>query len=280
MIYGAVSGGMALGPLIAGILADRFSFRSTFLIASAVLLAAGTLVVLGTREHFIPPRPEDRRKALSFKVLFASSGFALACLIYFLIAFSNWARADTFPLLMQRLIGAGVSDTGLSGHLVLIGRRLAGVRGPRTSLNGLVLFVAGIGAMCAAPLWGRLGDGWGHKRAMVLCCVLAGALAIPTAFSRSIGEALIWSTLLWMAGAGTVPCINTIIRDTIGTANIGKAYGLTQCVAALGWGLGPLSAGLLASYVDVWASFTLIGVVLLTVPFIAPLLRTPQLPDP
>ena len=272
MMYGAVSGGMALGPLIAGILADRFSFRATYLVGSVILLVAGILVTLGTREEFTPPARESRRQTMSFKVLLISGGFVLACVIYFLISFSNWGRAITFPLLMRQLIHEGVPQRGLSGFLLATSQKLAGVRAPETSLNGLVLFVAGLAAMCAAPLWGRLGDKWGHQPVLIVCCLLAGILAIPTGFAKSVGGLFIWSIFLWTAASGAIPCINTIVRRTIGRHNIGKAYGLTQCVSALGWGLGPLATGYAASYVGIWASFVTIGAALLVAPLVVGLL--------
>lgn len=269
MIYGAVSGGMALGPLLAGVLADRFSFRTAYLIGSAILVIAGCLVTVATREDFTPPVREKRRESMSLKVVLLSGGFLLVYLMYFLISFSNWGRATTFPLVTRKLLLSGTPERGLSGLLFSSSQALAGVRTPGTTLNGMILFIAGIAAMCCAPLWGRLGDRWGYRRALIVCCLSTGILAVPVGFAGNVGGLLVWSVLLWMAACGAIPCINAIIREASGKSNIGKAYGLTQSVAAVGWGLGPLFTGYLAGYVDVWASYVLVGGAMAFVPIIA-----------
>ena len=47
-------GGAAIGPLVGGLLAERFGFQVPFLFTSAMLVLAGLLVTLAVRETFVP----------------------------------------------------------------------------------------------------------------------------------------------------------------------------------------------------------------------------------
>ncbi|MDK1032415.1 MAG: MFS transporter, partial [Planctomycetia bacterium] len=68
-----------------------------------------------------------------------------------------------------------------------------------------------------------------------------------------------------LAGAGTIPTANAIVRKITHRHHIGKAYGLISSVTCLGWGMGPLVGGYVAAGMGLRAPFVLAGVVLLLV---------------
>ena len=47
--------GVAVGPIVGGVLAERFGFQAPFIFTSAMLVLAGLLVTLGVRETYTPP---------------------------------------------------------------------------------------------------------------------------------------------------------------------------------------------------------------------------------
>ena len=48
-------GGVAIGPMIGGVLAERYGFQVPFFFTSALLILAGLLVTFGVRETYVPP---------------------------------------------------------------------------------------------------------------------------------------------------------------------------------------------------------------------------------
>ncbi len=62
--------GIAIGPLIGGVLADAFGYQLTFVVTSVLLLVGGILVFFGVEERFTP-RPESatvKRSDVTIKV--------------------------------------------------------------------------------------------------------------------------------------------------------------------------------------------------------------------
>ena len=48
-------GGVAVGPIVGGVLAERFGFQAPFFFTAAMLVLAGLLVTFGVRETYTPP---------------------------------------------------------------------------------------------------------------------------------------------------------------------------------------------------------------------------------
>ncbi|PJF34043.1 MAG: MFS transporter, partial [Phototrophicales bacterium] len=49
-------GGVAIGPIFGGVLADNFGFQTPFLFTSAILFLGGLLVTIGVRETYVPDK--------------------------------------------------------------------------------------------------------------------------------------------------------------------------------------------------------------------------------
>ena len=225
MLQGAMFVGGAVGPMVGGLITEFISYRVAFLAAGGALALGGFLVQFAVTEQFTPMRERHRTERGTFGQVFRTSGFVIILLSVFSLRFANHIVYPVVPGLVKEIWG---SEHGL---------RL---------LTGCVYGVAGITVALTAGHLGRLSDRLGHKR-MLSIFVLAGGIAsflhVP---AHSIGVLLAVRVLFGVSAAGMLASANALIRDRVHDHNVGKAYGVTSSIGALGWGLGPLVGGYLA----------------------------------
>jgi MFS family permease len=138
------------------------------------------------------------------------------------------------------------------------------------AVTGRIYAMAGFAAALSARWLGRIGDSWGHKRLLVVSCIVAGAISLLHVLAWSTGALVALRVLFGFAAGGMIPAANAIIRQTQPDKNIGKAYGVTSSLTALGWGAGALSGGFVyrvatsqaGKTVGLRAPFALTGVLL------------------
>ena len=160
LLMGQTSG-IAIGPLIGGLLADAYGYRQTFILTSALLLLGGVLVFFGVQETF-EPRPSSasiRRSFLAdWQHVFRADGVILAYTLRFLTILGRMILLPFAPLFIATLL--------------LDGSRL-------NTITGLTIGVsAGAGTITAVYL-GRLGDRIGHGRVLKWSALVAGLLFLP-----------------------------------------------------------------------------------------------------
>ena len=125
----AVFSGTMAGASLGGWFADAFGYRATFYAAAGLIMLAGLLVMLFTREDFVPPSLEDQEPIpphLSLRGL----GMALPILVL-IAAMAGVRQFDMalLPLLVQDIHGgvAGAARwTGILFAVASMGGLLAG----------------------------------------------------------------------------------------------------------------------------------------------------------
>jgi len=134
-----------------------------------------------------------------------------------------------------------------------------GAAGAATKTTGYILALGGVAAAISATVLGRLGDRLGYGRVLGACTLLTGLTLIPHAYVHTPSQLLFWRLLTSFAGAGTIPATNALIRNIVPRHSCGKAFGLTQTLSCLGWGLGPLVGGMLAARFGMAVPFLVVG---------------------
>jgi MFS family permease len=120
--------------------------------------------------------------------------------------------------------------------------------GAAARITGNILSVTGVVAALGAFALGRLSDRWGHRRMLLLCVVGTAVLSSAQAFATSVGQLFALRLLFGLAAAGLIPAANAIIHRVVPRHSIGKAFGATASLGALGFSLGPLVGGYMAAY--------------------------------
>jgi len=242
MMQAAVFAGASVGPLVGGVLADRFGYRASFAVASLVLVTGALLVRLFVSEQFTPPSRDERREHHSFSRVFAAAGFLTTIFVLFQINFANRAVSPIFPLYVEKLRGTSTAVA---------------------TVTGLILAVAGIAAALSAGLLGRYGDRWGYRQILVMATLLAGLLTLPQAFAQNVTQLFVLRILFGLAAGAIMPSVNAIVRAVTSKHNLGKAYGVTQSAACLGMAFGPMLGGYLAAEMGLSAPFVFTGLLLI-----------------
>ncbi|MFN0151205.1 MAG: MDR family MFS transporter [bacterium] len=112
---------------------------------------------------------------------------------------------------------------------------------------GLVLAVYGIGALCAAPLAGRLCDRYGAPRVMTLSLVSGAVVFFLFPFAHSWWSILAASAALAIASEGFRPASLSIVASIVEPSDLKRAFAAIRLAINLGMSIGPAIGGFLAT---------------------------------
>lgn len=240
----AVFSGMAIGPLLGGMVADRMGYRIPFYAAGAMLLFSALLVLLFTRESFSREQAGARRAESALSIVRTTPGFTAMLVVFLAVNLAGTIAGPIFPLFVEKILGAGAAKGTITGLLMAVG----GV----------------LGALGAVGI-GHLGDRVGQKKMLVACTLMSGLFCVPQALATSVGQLFGLRAVLGLASGGTGPSINAIVGKLTPRSSYGRVYGLTSSVSSLGAAAGPLLGGVLASAMGLRLPFVVTGVMLMII---------------
>ncbi len=236
MMQAAVMLGVAIGPLVGGVVADMFGYRASFRAGALVVMLGGLLIHFGAYEDFSPP--DANGKSPGFGTLMSGSGFAVAVLILFTVRFSNTLVNPSFPIVIQEML--------ISPHLL-------------NSIAGTIMAGAGLAGAVSAAVLGHLGDRIGHRQVVVFCSLAAAVTSVGHAFAGSLAVLAVIHLLFGLSVAGTMPAANAMIQQSTDAKHMGKAFGTASALGLIGIAMGPLTGGILARYFGLRVPFLAAG---------------------
>ncbi|HEX9118874.1 MAG TPA: MFS transporter [Anaerolineae bacterium] len=150
IMNGAPAVGLFLGPLLGGLLFDRFGYRTLMLANAALLGAIAAALALGYRDEFqsVSREPVLTMAANSVQIIWRTL-----------------ALRTLFPALFLLFAGRALASSYIPLAITAIYRGDA----PGTAV-GLASAAGGVAALLLSPLFGALADSYGHWRTL-----LAGA---------------------------------------------------------------------------------------------------------
>jgi DHA1 family multidrug resistance protein-like MFS transporter len=213
--------GMSAGPLIGGLIADHFGYRSVFFVTSLMPVVAGLLVMLVVKERsVIRARSADQRslkdtlgRILRSRPLIGG----LLCLALF--HFASSSLIPIMPLYVESLL----QDS--------------------TMLNtsaGSVLAVKAVTSAIAAAFFGRLADRRGQRRILLVVCIGASVMFAGQAAAPSYVVLLVASTITGFFTGGLIPTANAILARMAPRQREGTLYGVSSSINAVAQGVSPL----------------------------------------
>lgn len=243
--------GIAIGPLIGGILADAFGYRQTFILTSFLLLTGGILVFFGVQEKFVPRRQVTAVKPsflADWRHVFQAEGVILAYSLRFLANLGRVMLVPFAPLFIATLL----VDSG----------RL-------NTFTGLVIGIsAGAGTITAVYL-GRLGDRIGHSRVLKWSALAAGLFFLPQSLVTEAWQLLVLQALTGAAAGGIIPAISALLARFTEPGEEGSVYGIDNSIVAGARAAAPLLGSVIAFWFDLRATFVATAVVFLLVSLLA-----------
>ena len=214
--------GVAIGPLIGGIMADMFGYRSAFYVTGAMLFISGITVLFGVTENFEKP-DKSKRKQLRFLSEWQHVLRAKGVAITFCLRFTNQLGRMIFipilPLFVQSLIQEGTRVN---------------------SFTGLVVGVTSATMTTSAIYLGKLGDRIGYRKIVIGASLSCGLFLVLQVFITTGWQLLILHALFGVGLGGIVPAISALLSQYTCPGEEGAVYGLDSSIASGARTLAPL----------------------------------------
>lgn len=257
MLQVGLGAGVALGPVLGGVMADVYGYRAAFYLTAALLLAAGILVWLGVEENFEPPpKQEGQRKGFEkLRGILSTPGVLMTYNLRFMVLLGRAMIIPIAPLFIQTLLITAVSVNTFTGLVI-------GVAAAATTVSSIYL--------------GRLGDRIGHRRVAITSTAIAALLYLPQSLVNEGWQLLALQALVGVAMGGVIPAISALLADYTKAGEAGAVYGLDNSITSAAHGVAPLLGSAMALWFGLRSTFIATSFIL----FAAALLAALYLPKP
>ena len=240
--------GSIMGPLLGGLLSSWFGMRTSFFVAAVSLLVATAAI------YFMVSEPkqvitQSSPTSVKFKDLFNDLRNELSnrLLLYIMGIF---AIVKACTMVIQPLLTIYVSEL-LNDAPEAVG------------ISGVILSLAGIAGIIAAPFWGNQGQAYGYAKMLSLAMIFAG---ITNMFQLVVHNIWLFALVYFIYGlflAGAAPNLLSYVVQSTESNERGKAFGLTTSADQLGGAIGPLAGGFLGAYLSIGQILALTGCILI-----------------
>ena len=215
--------GIAIGPLLGGILYDAFGITAAFVATGTALWGSAVIVIFLVREDFHPPE--------------SSLGLVQPFVILWRLSTSN----AMLPLY-------GVVFLVLAAHLMIQPAipGLVGIveGGSHTgTASGVVFAVGGMASAVSAIVMGWLAPKVGMQRVLMAGTVLAAISALVPYFANDYLTLAAGFAAIALFSGGLSGLVNGLIALRSPRGQHGAAFGSAQLAHAFGVALGPLAGG-------------------------------------
>lgn len=251
MIQVALWGGIAVGPLIGGTIADIAGYRMAFVLTSVLLFVAGLMVFFGVNETFTPvARAENGAFGLlaGWQHVFRAPGVTMAYMLRFL---GDLARVIVIPIAPLFILTLLPESARVN------------------TFTGLVVGLSAAAGTATAVYLGRLGDRVGHRRVLKMSALIAGLFFLPQALVREAWQLLVLQALTGAAAGGITPALSALLAGYTEPGEEGSVFGLDNSIAAASRAVAPLIGSGVATWLGLRATFVTTGLVFLLVALLA-----------
>ena len=244
-------GGVAIGPMIGGVLAERFGFQLPFFFTSAMLILAGLLVGIGVRETYKPPADarvdlDPRKMMRAWMGILQTRGVKTVYSLRFLNGFAQRSVMPIAPLFVLALMPSALA-TGASSYA------------------GLVLTVSAITTTAGSLVLGWLSDRWGYRNILLGAALAAVVAYIPQAFVSDISQLLLLQGLAGFAAGGVLSAPAAMLARFTDLGSEGSVYGLDASVSSFANGIAPMTASVIAAMFGLRAVFAAVAIYYLAI---------------
>jgi MFS family permease len=256
IVNGGASAGWIVGPLLGGLLYDRFGYVVPFVTSIAMAVGALLLAVFLVPETHTPaPHPGHSARTHGLQTFPAGSTFLLLVLISFGVMFA-WAFIEP-----QFMFYAYDDLSWTSSQL------------------GLVMSTYGVAFMFGEFALGRLSDRVGRKPVLALGLALFSTQFVGLVIFRDVTWIVVSFILAGLGNALYDPALSAFILDIAPPEHKARAMGLKGTVGSLGNMLGPALVVLITPFVIPQVVFLISAGLVWILAFASGLgLRAPKIP--
>ena len=234
-------GGVALGPVVGGLLGDAFGFRESFWITGIILAIAGVCVWLWVHEEFTPVEKAKQPSLIdSYRVLLALPGMWGLYTLAFLRSLGQMMIYPVAALFMIELMG---TESGAA------------------TASGLMIGAVGGASAISSVYLGQLGDRIGHERILLAAAVSAVLFYVPQPFVTTPWQLILLQGLTGFAIGGLLSPMAALMNLWTPPNTQGATYALDNSVAAAGRSISPMVAAGVATWLGVRGVFGITALV-------------------
>jgi DHA1 family multidrug resistance protein-like MFS transporter len=262
--------GVAIGPMIGGILADSYGFRAPNFVAAALLFIAGIAVHFGVKEVFNPEHREKNRSkgfVSEWRHVLSMKGVLQTYSIRFMMGLCRSMLIPVIPLYVMMLM---MDDTFtlIPEPFAYFSMAFIGI----STITGLVVGAESAASTVSGIYFGRLGDRIGHRRVIMICSVIGFVFFFPQAFVNDVWQLLALMFLGGIAVGGLVAAPSALLTHFTERGEEGAVFGLDNSVVAAARAIAPLLGSGIAAIFGLRVAFIVASVLIGTVVIIAGLI--------
>ena len=232
ILSSAISLGSAVGPASGGLAANFVGLRAILLGGGILLLLAAVPVLFAVRES--PRRIVRTAQPRTMEVL-------------------RLARAGTVAALAVLIVAQGLQQTAYAASQQLVVLRLLELVGAKEtkSLTGITFAAAGIATALASITYSRLLRRSNYRTLITVGSLLLGLALLATAAART--PSLLIATFVFASffSGALIPAFGAMIGLEVPAVVQATVFGVASSAISLGFGLGPLLGGFVASAASV-----------------------------
>ena len=215
--------GIALGPLLGGIIYDALGLKAAFVATGVVLWSSAVIVLFLVREDFHPAE-SSLGLVQPFLILWRLSTSRMMLPLYavvFLILSSHLVIQPAIPGLVGIVRGVPPSGTD----------------------SGIVFALGGIASAASSVAMGWLAPKVGLQRVFIVGALLAAFAALIPYFANDYLTLTAGFAAIALFSGGLSGLVNGLIALRTPSGQHGAAFGSAQLSPAAGVALGPLAGG-------------------------------------
>jgi DHA1 family multidrug resistance protein-like MFS transporter len=240
--------GVAVGPLIGGLVSVALGYRASFWITGGALALAGVAVIFWVREDFEPLSVQKRVNFWEgYKKLLRAPDMASLYSVSFL---QSLGRSVTMPIMAFFFVELLSSS---EGAVVMTGLSMGAK--------------AAVGSVSAIYL-GKLSDRIGHEKVLTAGAVIAVLVYLPQAFVANVWQLLFLQALTGVSAGAIMPATSALLNMRTPQGAHGTTFGLGNSVSSGGRIVAPILGAAVYPLIGmrgVFALNTLVYVVLVLV---------------
>lgn len=226
--------GIAVGPVLGGLLSAGFGIAFPFFVCSALSLVSALLVVLRVKETHAEPEPSKiPLEGLSFH----KRSLIGMCITGFTISFAMGLVHPILPLFGNEVIGLNEASIGV-------------IFGAMGATRFLVKAPSGI-----------LSDRIGKKKVLITGLAFNGIFTTTMSLSWSFLTLMLPSIARAVGLGMTMPSMNALVTSLTTKEKRGKVMGIFSASRNLGLVVGPLLGGITFDALSVQSPFLICGLV-------------------
>ena len=221
-------GGIALGPVVGGILGDAFGYRESFWITGIMLGLAGLTVWFWVHEEFTPvAKSKQIGMVAGYRQLLNMPGMIPLYLLAFLRSLGQMMIYPVASLFMIQLMQ---TETGAA------------------TATGLMIGAVGAASAVSGVYLGQLGDKIGHQKILIGSAIAAVLFYLPQPFVTAPWQLILLQGLTGLAAGGLLSPMAALMNLWTPSGTQGATYALDNSVVAAVRSIAPM----IAAGVAVW----------------------------